>query len=492
MTASALPLPAVRARLDAVTVAAVPALIALLLGLWSTGRPSLWTDEIVTVDVARRSREQIWALLGNVDAVHGLYYLLMHEWTNLAGTSPTALRLPSVLATVLTAAAVGLLGRALSGPVTGLVAGLVFAALPVTSQYALEARSYALVAAAATVTTLVLVHALSRPAWFAAYALGLTVVGALHLFAVLLVPAHLVIVLGLRPAGKGRGAVFLAWVAATGAAGLALTPLALVAAGQRGAVEWIRPPDAAMLVRVVTGVTGGVAATALAAALCGWALARSGAGRLLWVAVPWLVVPPVALLGLSLREPMFVGRYVLYAVPALALLIAAGAVSRPRAVTVPAAVALLLACAVAQPAVRRPDSKWHDVTPVVRALSAHSRPGDGFLLTPSVTRGLAAAYPNVFAPLTDLALRTPAARRASLRARDVRASELARRLRSADRVWLIRRLNGDPRTAAAAARREQAVRRAGLTTRKARWTAKRMRLTLYERPAHAARVPHVG
>ncbi|MEU5879405.1 glycosyltransferase family 39 protein [Spirillospora sp. NPDC047279] len=475
--------PARRPRRDLAVVGVVPALTALLLGAWATGRPSYWTDELVTVDVARRSVAQIWQLLGNVDAVHGLYYLLMHPLVGLAGTAPGVVRLPSVLATAVAAGALGCLGRYLAGNAAGLLAGTAYALTPVASQYALEARSYALVAATAVLATFALAAALrtGRAVWFAAYGVLLALTGALHLFAVLLVTAHAVTVLlsvllrhlSLRQA--------LAWLAAVTAALLALAPLALVAAGERGAVEWIRPPDAGHLWASVVGVTGSVAATLLTAVLCAAGVVAHRLRSLVLVAVPWAVVPPLALLALSRAEPLFVARYVLFCVPAVALLVAAGLTARPRALTAMAGAALLLATLAAQPALRRPDSKWHDFTPVVAALCERAEPGDRYLVAPANARLLAAAYPRVFTGLVDVAQQVPGARGGTLAGTETGRRELARRLRSADRVWLIRRLNGNARVRDATRRRIALLAEAGLTREAGRWKGERTRLTLYVR-----------
>ena len=65
-------------------------------------------DEVATRWAASLSLGQLAHLLRNIDAVHGAYYLLMHFWMMLIGGSPTALRVPSVIAM---AAAVGPGGR---------------------------------------------------------------------------------------------------------------------------------------------------------------------------------------------------------------------------------------------------------------------------------------------------------------------------------------------------------------------------------------------
>ncbi|MFI6316419.1 glycosyltransferase family 39 protein [Nonomuraea sp. NPDC050556] len=462
------------------TVLGLPALVALALGLWGTGGPSLWTDELVTVDVAGRSLGQIRHLLAHVDAVHGFYYVVMHGVGEVVGFGPVAMRLPSVLATVVAAALVAGLGRALAGGVTGLLAGPAYALTPVVSQYALEARSYALVAAVAVAATWALVRAVrsGAPGWFAWYGLAIVALGALHVFALLLLAAHLVTVLLQRRH-------LIRWTVTVGAALLVLSPLIGVAVTQRSAVAWIPELDAARLWSSAQGLTGGTVSVLLAGAVAAWGL-RCRRGELVAVALPWAVLPPVLLAAVSLVEPMFVGRYLLVCVPAVALLVAAGLASPPRAMGVGAGVALLALTLAVQPGLRRADSKWHDVTPAVAALEQHARDGDGFLVFPAGMRALAGAYPQAFTGLRDLALRADGARTGTLHGREVGQAALAARLPATDRVWVIRRFNGNAQVRELAQQRIRLLRAAGLTSVQGRWPGKRMRLTLMVRPSPGA------
>ncbi|WP_371617893.1 hypothetical protein [Streptomyces sp. NBC_00454] len=82
----------------------------------------MWRDESVTWQVAHRPLGALWELLGQVDAVHGLYYLLMHAVFAVAGGGADgasaglwALRLPSVAATALAAAGVAAVAHRLAG-----------------------------------------------------------------------------------------------------------------------------------------------------------------------------------------------------------------------------------------------------------------------------------------------------------------------------------------------------------------------------------------
>jgi mannosyltransferase len=100
-------------------------------------------DEVATRWAALLPLRALVHLLSNVDAVHGLYYLLMHGWVAL-GSSPVALRIPSVIAMAAAAVLITIIGRRLTGSGwAGLFAGLIMALTPSISFYAQTARSYA-------------------------------------------------------------------------------------------------------------------------------------------------------------------------------------------------------------------------------------------------------------------------------------------------------------------------------------------------------------
>ncbi|MGW7758570.1 hypothetical protein ACWGK6_45035 [Streptomyces violaceusniger] len=132
--------------------------VMLGLGLWGLDRGTMWRDESATYQMATRTLPQIRDALGTVDAVHGLYYLLMHPLLALHPSEVT-MRLPSVLAAVAATALVAALGCRLARPRVGLWAGLLYATTPVVTHYAQEGRSYALVAACAAWATYLLVGA---------------------------------------------------------------------------------------------------------------------------------------------------------------------------------------------------------------------------------------------------------------------------------------------------------------------------------------------
>ncbi|MFD6990907.1 hypothetical protein [Streptomyces sp. NPDC059943] len=253
----------------------VPAALALVLGLWGIRRAgTLWADEAVTLEIAQRDVPEIWQTLGTVDAVHGLYYLLMHGifalWPLEGGPGLVALRLPSVLATAAASAGVGALGGRLAGKRVGLLAGLVFPLLPVVQRYAQEGRSYALVCALVTWSTWLLLRAVERPGrrrLWAAYAAVLLVTSLLHEFAVLTLLAHgATLTRSSIPATTRR-----AWRLACCAVLAGLAPLAIFSLPQSAQIDWIGPPTPLELLSF-----GGLSALGLA---CAYAASRDGRVR---------------------------------------------------------------------------------------------------------------------------------------------------------------------------------------------------------------------
>ncbi|MEV5982754.1 glycosyltransferase family 39 protein [Streptomyces sp. NPDC052114] len=478
--------------------ALLPALVMLALGLWGLERGTVWRDEGATLQVARRSLPEIRHLLHHVDAVHGLYYALMHVLLP-ADPGAFALRLPSVLAASATAALVAALGTRLARPRVGLWAGLLYAVTPLAGHYAQEGRSYALVAAGAALATLLLVRAADRPgrpaAW-CAYATAAACTVLLHELAVLLLLAHAVTLLLSRvPRAVWRG-----WAAAAGAVCVLLLPLLLVSRGQSAQVSWLVPPDAAAadrLLRAFAGPTTRVLACGLALATVALAPPWRARGRLALpaVALPLLVLPPAVLFTVSRHWPLYQDRYVLFALAGLPLLVAAGAdrvargagalargaclphsrfvrgpgfvsrlrfarpgvvsrlrfarpgsVRRRRFVCPRGAVAVLGAAVVGLalwwqlPLHRHDRAVGHgreDPAAASAVAARVVRPGEPVLFLPATARRVALAHPDGFRRARDLALGASPAASGTLYGEEVRPAELRRRLAAADRVWVL-------------------------------------------------------
>jgi mannosyltransferase len=447
-------------------VVGVPIATALLVGGYRLGSPSLWRDEAYTLEVVRRSSGQIFGLLLHVDAVHGPYYLGMHVIIRVLGTSATALRLPSLIATSLAAGALAALGRRLaqlSGlpapSVTGLVAGLLYVAAPQTTYYAQDARPYGLVTLFAVVATYLLIVAAGRGGvrWWAAYAVAIVLTGAASLFALLILTAHGVTLLLAR-----RKTRLLPWLAAAGGAVAVLSPLIFLGYRQAGELAWVTRPSLSSAVSLARLIAGSKPLIPLLAvlALCGVASAV-GAGRLreitvVTVAVPWLALPPSILLAASLVKPVYVERYVVFCQPALALLCAAGLAWIARQIAgsptgrrtpalawaAPAVILALIATLLAGPqrTVRLTSARPDNLRGVSALVAANERAGDVVFYLPSEARVVSMAYPAPFGKLRDLALKQSPVESDSLTGTQVSAPVLARRfaaLPAVHRVWVV-------------------------------------------------------
>jgi mannosyltransferase len=426
------PLLAVQRRASvrlAVLLGAIGAAVSML-GSWI---PSLWGDEAASMLSAIRPVSTLWPMLLHVDAVHGTYYLGLHFWTLVFGTSPFALRFPSAIAVGAGVAAMVLLAERLDGRRLGVVAGLVYAILPRVTSMGQEARSYAFSAAIAIWLTLLLVIILQRRgstrrlwiAYTALLAAGIYV----FLYVALIAIAHLAVIL-LR---EDRRALARSWVKAFGIAVACALPLLAVAILEHGQIAYLGTRAEVTFPTLAVSLWFGTTTFAVAA----WALILAGAAmfardvvrrreRLLAgpgsappafaVAILSLLVPSVLLVGSHFLVPDFTARYLSMCAPAAALVMAVAIMRLTRGRIPLVAVVLALVGALAFPvwlSQRGPNSKnnsdWAQISQVIGANAAR---GDAVAFDASVRpsrlpRLAMRTYPDGFAGLKDVTLRTP-------------------------------------------------------------------------------------
>lgn len=119
-------------------------LLGAVLRFYHLDYSSLWHDEICT---ALRVRGGPLAMLRGLTPfpVPPLYYLLMWCWTRLFGDGEFWLRLPSLLASVISIPLIYLLARRFFNPRAGLWAAFLLSISPYSITYAQEAKMYSLV-----------------------------------------------------------------------------------------------------------------------------------------------------------------------------------------------------------------------------------------------------------------------------------------------------------------------------------------------------------
>lgn len=415
----------------------VVGVLATAVCLVRIGHPSLWTDEAASISAATRSIPAWWSLITRIDAVHGLYYLLLHFWIEVAGRSALALRLPSAVAVGLGAGGLVRLGEQLVDRRTGLLAGLAFAVLPRMFWAGSEVRSYALTAAVATWLTVALLGAVRRggPVRWSVYAAGLISGSLLFVYVLLLALAHLVTVAILRRDRLRPLALAVGLVTA------AVAPLLVLAHHEQWQLPFHHaPPLRETLPQVVVqqfftgelptpgqtavpGTTWADAAYLLAAVTwLGLLLsARRLDRRLLALALPWLVVPAALILGYTYAvKPLYSPRYPTFTAPALALLIGAALAQVGSAWKRAVAGLVLVGLAVPVLVSLRTTTakKASDWAPAAAYIERHARTGDlvayrNLIGRKTVTTDkLAIAYPEEVEALRDVTrAATPAANR---------------------------------------------------------------------------------
>ncbi|MFJ6566893.1 glycosyltransferase family 39 protein [Streptomyces sp. NPDC091292] len=401
-------------------------------------------DEAVTYDMAHRPLPVLWATLGNNDAVHGLYYLLMHGVFSLWEGGVVALRLPSAIAMACAASGVAALGRRLAGPRAGLVAGVVFALLPAVQRYAQEGRSYALVTALVVASSWVLLKGCTRPrpATWAGYGVLVALSILLHEFAVLALAAHGATLL----AARVPWTVARAWAAVACCAAAIASPLVWLSMRQSQQIAWIELS--------LTGDVAGLALLAVAGVGCAALVTRFSARgpgvrqaslSLPTLALPLLVVPPGLLLLVSVVKPLYVDRYVLYAQAGLALLAGAALetlwrlLHRRRGMVLAVVAAAVLAVeAPLATHLRSPASRTDDVTAISRVVEQMAGPGDGVLFLPSSRRVWMVQRTPASLGLVDLTLAASPRDARNLYGTEVSPAVMRQRMSRVSRVVVLR------------------------------------------------------
>lgn len=455
--------------------------------------PSLWYDEAATVTSATRSWPQLWAELHSVDAVHGLYYALMHAWFWLVGYTPFTLRFPSALAVGVAAGLVVALGRRLGGRRLGIVAGLVFLALPRVQWAGGEGRPYATITALSVCLALVGLTAVRRtrsgrrPAlWWSAYGVLALLSVTFNVYLSLAVVAHAVTLLWIAVAERratraatmrvrgGLPALPLVsrrtvrrWAIAAGSAALIASPFVLEVASQSKQVGWIagitsRTKDQVFATAWFGGLDwyAAVAWTLMAVGVVVTAVQahrRSPSVRALFrmqavrVALPITVIPTAALVGATaLGEHLYSPKYASLSLPFVAILMAlAITMVRPKALLVGAlAVVLVLSVPTAydvKTPLSKQDSTWARAASIVAAARDARPDADEGVVFGSVYRHPGAtadiirvSYPWAFTGMTDLGVRKDGAATGVLwnQTGDL-ATTIPARIGDIDTVWFV-------------------------------------------------------
>jgi mannosyltransferase len=322
--------------------------LAFVLRIVGLDTQSLWRDEVDAIRFAVRPLPDLLQTFAMPGQNGPLYSLLLRPWLGLAGDSEFALRFFSLFFGVLSVALVYRLGQRLfpRRVTLPLVAALLAATSPYLVWYSQEGKMYALVVALVLVSMDRYLAALAEGGWrlWLAYLLATSVAFYVHLIAVLIVPAQMLLFLifnGRRPRAQWRP-----WLISMAMLILPYLPLLawqlpLLLRPAKTGFQFVSLPDMlySLLVSYSLGVVWGGTVWTLALFL-GLMLAAG----LLWkqlglrrtvgaVLACWLLVPLAAFFVVTLVRPLYTARYLIFVLPAFLFLLVvglAGIASRSR------------------------------------------------------------------------------------------------------------------------------------------------------------------
>jgi len=309
-------------------------MVAAILRLHGLNSKIVWFDEAMSAGIARLPWSQVVRVLWNFEANMAFYYVLLHFWSSLGGTT-MFIRALSVVFSTATVPAVYLLGARLFDRKAGFISAWLLAINAYHIRYAQEARSYALLVLLATLATWLLVRNLQAPAqahWGTYTALSVLTVFA-HFFGGLVVLSHAVSLIFMRrvnlPWQALRRSLF--WFC------VCMAPIAVfIAHAGSGMLNWVSrtaPTGVFVFFESMAGNYGlrllildGIAACA--AGFSAWRLSRRSAPSVpAWsygLVSSLLLLPLATTLAVSAVHPLFVPRYLNPCLIALILIVAAG------------------------------------------------------------------------------------------------------------------------------------------------------------------------
>jgi mannosyltransferase len=371
--------------------------VALALGFLALGRAEFFADEAYTWSTVNNSFGSMVRIIVEEEAFQILHDFLLWP-VNAISDSSFALRLPSVLCFAATVPAVWASTRRLFGQRAALVAALLLAVNAFALQYAQEARSYALAMMFAAWAAFGLVREVLEPTrWSRALWVGCSVAAVWsHGMAVFAIVAQIGSLLLLPDAARrGRGFLRAALLIGVLVAPAVIAPQLHVDRG-----ESFPSADAPTITtfRILAWQFAGRSVFALVPYALGGAIAIWSAveiararGRSIetWrFGLPfiWLLFPPAFLIAYSFVDPIWLVRYAVPSLPALAVLVGYG-LSRIRPVRVLAVVLAFTVAAAAWGIVR-----WYDnpgfahFNEIVATLDDQARPGDAVALATDRSR----------------------------------------------------------------------------------------------------------
>ncbi|MDP9419791.1 MAG: glycosyltransferase family 39 protein [Actinomycetota bacterium] len=368
----------VRGRLRT-DLAILGGLLVVLAFLWGRGRHVwFWIDEGIAVGVSTQPLAEIPASL-RLDGSPPLYYVLLHLWTSLFGSSEAATHTLSLLFALAVVPAALWAGWSLFGRRTGWMCAALAALNPFVAYYANETRMYSLVTLLALLTTATFLHGFvfGNRRYLPAFAVVLTLLVYTHSWGLFLAAGAAAAVLPCAVVRPDRRRTLVDAALAFGAVGVLYLPWVptLLYQVAHDPNPWSRRPTLVGLrdsVAVAFGgreavVSLGVGSFAALVGVMKRPLSRNA------VAVGAMLIMPVVVLAGGWFSAVWGYRYLGVVVPPLMLLLAFG-LAHGGNLAVPAIV--LTAFFAAPLGVKVPPYQKSNAKEVAQQAAASLQPGD--------------------------------------------------------------------------------------------------------------------
>jgi len=367
-----------------------------------------WFDECFSVGVARLDWPNFIHLLWWREANMSLYYVLLRLWLHF-GQSPFFIRSMSAAASAATILAIHWLAQLLFNRRVAIIAATLLTFNAYDLRYAQEARSYALFVLLATLSSGFLVASLRKPERI--YRVGFVVASICamyaHFYAMLLLAAQAIALWGLVKYGLEQPSLTsgqqhsLPWRRGFGIIAVAALPLLIfVAKTGAGPIRWITRPDLRDMLEFFEHLSGAswpllvifVVACLAAVVPVGnalWARDQNwDAWRYRFLLI-WAFFPVVLTYGLSFARPVFFPRYLIFCLPALVILAAAGLARLRNSWLLAASLTLVLLLALRGDFfvyAHDFDDERDAAGAATNFIADHAQPGDGLILHGAATR----------------------------------------------------------------------------------------------------------
>ena len=358
-----------------------------ILRLNDLGGQSVWFDEAATWAQVRGSFLRM-IIETSADNYPPLYNLLTWPLVKLLGDAEWVLRLPAAILGIAAIPAIFLLGSSIAGRFVGLLAAVVITFSGFHIWYSQEARMYTLLAFTSIAYAWTLLRYLDDEARWRIPVLVACVAllfshpyGAINCSAI----AFGAFAMQSRPWNRAwlwqltklhliAGAIFLPWA------------LALVVQAVRITLRgfWIPTPTPQMVLQQLNDLTGYLLLPMVALSILALIPMR-GRPRLasVFLLLSWAIGPTLIGIAVSLiNKPVFISRYVIGSLPALALLASVGlARALPGPLTRIPALLLVLAGAIASMLMASPAARsdWRGAAAIV---NARAQPADCIAVLP--------------------------------------------------------------------------------------------------------------